>query len=181
MSNLAQLRRALGDLLAACKDDLTVEMAFGLDLAGQVFNLGLAAAPTQRTEANERMADVLDEVDFVVCATNPDVAFPAEIGLNTRVEAGRWAPRTTALTIPASIVGTPPSRSPAGTVDGLPVGMQVIGHHHADAAPRPGAGGGARAPVAARGPVGTGLTRASPPAGPHRATGEVPALCVRER
>ena len=43
MSNLAQLRRALGDRWPACKDDLTLEMAFGLDLAEQVFDLDLAA------------------------------------------------------------------------------------------------------------------------------------------
>ncbi len=44
MANLAQLRRALGDRWPDCKDDLTVEIAFGLDMADQVFNLELAAA-----------------------------------------------------------------------------------------------------------------------------------------
>ncbi|HZA85461.1 MAG TPA: amidase, partial [Acidimicrobiales bacterium] len=86
MANLSQLRKALGDRWPACKDDLTLEMAFGLDLADQVFNLEMAGrVEAQRTEANERMADLFDDVDFVICATNPDVAFPAEIGLNTRV------------------------------------------------------------------------------------------------
>ncbi|HEY6697247.1 MAG TPA: amidase family protein, partial [Acidimicrobiales bacterium] len=86
MANLSQLRRALTGLWPACKDDMTLEMAFGLDLADQMFNLDIAAkVEAQRTEANERMADVFDEVDVVVCATNPDVAFPADIGINTRV------------------------------------------------------------------------------------------------
>jgi Asp-tRNA(Asn)/Glu-tRNA(Gln) amidotransferase A subunit family amidase len=135
MSNLAQLRRALGDLWPACKDDLTLEMAFGLDLAEQVFNLELAATcEEQRTEANERMADVFDEVDFVICATNPDVAFPAEIGLNTRVGTQSVGPENNgALTIPANVVGNPAISIPAGTVESLPVGMQVMGQHHADA------------------------------------------------
>ena len=43
MANLAQLRRELGDRWPDCKDGMTLEMAFGLELAEQVFDLELAA------------------------------------------------------------------------------------------------------------------------------------------
>ncbi len=38
-----------------------------------------------------------------------------------------------ALTIPANIYGNPAVSIPAGTIDGLPIGMQVLAAHHRDA------------------------------------------------
>src|SRR4029453_17660966 len=135
MANLSQLRRALAGLWPACKDDLTLEMAFGLDVADQMFNLEIAGkVEAQRTEANERMADLFDEVHVFVCATNPDVAFPAEIGISTRVGDVQVGPENNGLlTIPANIVGDPALLVPAGAGAGRPVGMQLIGRHHDDA------------------------------------------------
>jgi aspartyl-tRNA(Asn)/glutamyl-tRNA(Gln) amidotransferase subunit A len=135
MANLAGLAAELGDRWPDCKEDLTAEMAFGMTMAKEHFDLDMAAkVETRRTEANEAMAAVFDEVDVVICATNPDAAYPAEVALNTRVGDVKVGPENNgALTIPANIVGNPSCQVPIGEVDGLPVGMQIMARHHEDA------------------------------------------------
>ena len=135
MANMSSLLLGLEGHWPECQDDLTQEMAFGLTLASQTYNLDMAArVEQQRVEAIERMAGLFDEVDFVICATNPDVAFPANVGANTRVgDTPVGLENNGALTIPANICGNPAISIPAGTFDGLPIGMQVIGRHHEDA------------------------------------------------
>ncbi len=135
LNNLCQLKRALGDLWPECRDDLTLEIAFGLTVAEQQVNLDtLAASEEARTHANETMAALFDQVDFIICATNPDVAFAADTYLNQHVDGRQVGPENNgALTIPANIVGNPAISIPVEQHQGLPVGMQIIGRHHEDA------------------------------------------------
>jgi aspartyl-tRNA(Asn)/glutamyl-tRNA(Gln) amidotransferase subunit A len=135
ITNLATLRAELIDLWPACADQLSKQIAFGLEFADKAMDLEMSArAELARIHANETMAAIFDEVDFIICATNPDVAYPAEVEMNTRVgDVKVDAANNGALTIPANICGNPAISIPVAPVDGLPVGMQVIGKHHQDA------------------------------------------------
>lgn len=135
MANMASLYASLKDSYPACLDLMTSQIAFGLEVAVEKYDLEMAAdAEQQRTRANELMADIFDQVDFVICATNPDVACPVDVNINTRVGSQKVpAGNNGALTIPANISGNPACSIPMGTVNGLPVGMQIIGRQQQDA------------------------------------------------
>lgn len=135
LANFAQLANDIGALWPDCKDDLSKEMAFGYEMALGAYDLAMAAqVERNRTDMNEQMAAVFDDADFIICATNPDVAYPAEIMANTRVGDRKVGLENNGvLTIPANIVGNPAISVPIEPAFGLPVGMQIMTRHHDDA------------------------------------------------
>ncbi len=134
LANMSGLYEDLRGLWPDCKDLMTPSMSVGIEIAEQMVNIDLVArSEATRTAANDAMAALFDQVDFVISATNPDVAFPAEILVNTRVgEQKVPAGNNGALTIPANITGNPAVSIPIEPMDGLPVGMQIMGRHHED-------------------------------------------------
>jgi aspartyl-tRNA(Asn)/glutamyl-tRNA(Gln) amidotransferase subunit A len=142
MAGTASLLAGLGDRYPACEQDLTPEIMFACNVATRHFDLGTAkAVELYRRRCIVAMATIFDEVDFIISATNPDVAFGAEGPLPTAIDGVDLAKEhgfdialgnNGALTIPANTTGNPAVAIPAGAVGGLPVSMQIIGRHHAE-------------------------------------------------
>jgi aspartyl-tRNA(Asn)/glutamyl-tRNA(Gln) amidotransferase subunit A len=131
IGGMARIRDQLGERWPDCAPQLTPAIRFGLELAEGSFDLGVQARiERQRTMNTEVMAALFDDVDLVVSATNPDVAFAADGPFPTEVDGvAVELSNQGALTIPANFYGNPSISIPIGTHDGLPVGMQVMAAH----------------------------------------------------
>lgn len=142
MSNTVGLMGEIGEYYPECADDLTPEINFILNVASHGYDLKIAAqAEIERKRLNEKMAEIFDEVDLVITATNPDTAFDAKGPMPTKVgdidlmkEYGfeKAVGNNGALTIPANMYGSPAITIPVGFLDNMPVGMQVMAKHHQD-------------------------------------------------
>ena len=114
LSNLVVLREELGDRWPDCADDLTLEIAFGLRMAEGMYSLASPGkGEAKRREMNEAVADLFDQVDFVICRHQP------RRGVRRRNHPARHvdgvnvgAENDGVLTQPANISGVPGDQHP---------------------------------------------------------------------
>ena len=140
MANQPAFVADLGDAYPDRVGELSLEMRAAVEAARERYTLERAASiEGYRRRLNEAMADLFDQADFVLCSTHPDVAFKAEgpppstiPGADLIHEIGftRAIMNNAALTAPSNLNGSPAVSIPAGLVDGLPVGLQVLAGHH---------------------------------------------------
>lgn len=85
-------------------------------------------AQTVRTKLINEFAAAFQQYDFLVGPTAPDIAF--KIGENAEDPLQMYL--TDIMTVAVNLVGVPAISIPAGKVDDMPVGFQIIGKQHDD-------------------------------------------------
>ena len=142
LAGTASLLVGLGDLYPGCEAELTPEIMLAANIATNHYNVDTAKnIEAFRRQIIVQMAQIFERVDFIVCATNPDVAFGAQGPMPTTIDGVDLIAEhgfevavgnNGALTIPANTTGHPAVAIPIGLVDGLPVSMQIMGRRHAE-------------------------------------------------
>ena len=171
LAGTASLLVGLGDLYPACESELTPEIMLAANIATNHFNLDTAKnIEAFRRQIIVQMAEIFEQVDFIICATNPDVAFAAQGPMPTTIDG---VDLISEYGFEAA-VGQQRRTDDPGQYDRAPGGRHpdrpgrrppgVDADHRAATrratAPRPGSSGRARASVAARRAGSADLSRA---------------------
>jgi aspartyl-tRNA(Asn)/glutamyl-tRNA(Gln) amidotransferase subunit A len=105
-----------------------------LDAATAVDADALADAHAVRAGLVAAVAEAFERFDLLLLPATQVPAFPAEGPMPTEiagVPVDHWG--SLAVTFPFNLTGHPAISVPAGTVGGVPVGLQIVGRRHSDA------------------------------------------------
>ncbi len=106
-------------------------------LAGQMATPSLAAVVASnqtRYAVREALANVFERVDLLLAPTSPVPPFGAAGPLPMEVDGRELGPGAASLwCVPFNLTGVPAVSVPAGFIDGLPVGLQVVARRCDDA------------------------------------------------
>lgn len=125
----AEAWAAHGAWIESARPQLGPSIRRRFEYARSVSQEQLPAARVARTQARARVLELLEN-DAVLCV--PSAPGPAPFRGESGDETESFRERTMRLTCIAGLSGTPQLSIPAGTKDGAPIGLSLIGRHGAD-------------------------------------------------
>lgn len=130
---VAHSKDAFGVDLSAHGDDLSPAFGAMAHLGKKHSMMALSEANAVRTKAVDALATLFSEYDLLLTPTMGTPPFERGIYGPEEIDGTEIDPYTGwYLTLPFNLTGHPAASVPAGSVDGRPVGMQVVGRRHAD-------------------------------------------------
>jgi Asp-tRNA(Asn)/Glu-tRNA(Gln) amidotransferase A subunit family amidase len=122
------------DLLADHPDAVPSDLHTFVSMGRSHDAVDLATADLPRTSLYHAVEDVLAWADALVCPTlaTPPLTHEEPIPPTIDGEPTGGVPTAWTMAWPFNMTGHPVVNVPAGTVDGLPVGMQVVGPTYAE-------------------------------------------------
>ena len=135
LAGLPYLAKELHREWPACADRLTPEVQFAMHAAEMYGIQHAGMVDAFRVSVTDAMAELFDQVDLVLCATNPYEAYAAEGPTPTQIGDVMVDPFTAGyLTMPGNMTGCPAITIPAATsAAGLPIGLQAYTRRHDEA------------------------------------------------